>query len=62
MELTKDQQFVFDEVITKLGAPINRGPVFYPDFSYITIGGYAGTGKTFLISMLRKEISEKWKT
>ena len=56
MELTKDQEYVFNEVMDKLGAPKNRTPVYYPNFKYITIGGYAGTGKTFLISILRNEI------
>lgn len=34
---------------------------FFPDFSFLTIGGYAGTGKTFLISIIRKELKERFK-
>jgi len=56
MELTKDQQFVFDHVMNRIG--ISK---FCPDFDYITIGGYAGTGKTFLISILRNEINNRFK-
>lgn len=55
-ELTKDQDLVFSKVMER----INKEGTFSPDFSFITIGGYAGTGKTFLISIIRKEIKEKY--
>lgn len=61
MELTKDQDYVFNKVMEKLGNKSINVSQFSPDFKYITIGGYAGTGKTFLISILRKEIYSKWK-
>jgi len=60
MELTNDQKFVFEKVMEKLGITKNSSE-FSPNFKYITIGGLAGTGKTFLISMLRDEIHNKWK-
>lgn len=55
-DLTKDQEFVFDSVLKKI---YNSKKYFNPSFNYTTIGGYAGTGKTFLISLLRKELSRK---
>jgi len=60
MELTSDQTFVFDQIIKRLGR-INDPPKFHPNFDYLTIGGFAGTGKTFLISIIRKEIYNNWK-
>jgi len=60
MEIAKDQDFVFGEVMERLGVTKNSS-VFSPNFKYITIGGLAGTGKTFLISILRNEIKNKWK-
>jgi len=41
----------------KLGSKKSQ---FSPDFDYITIGGLAGTGKTFLISFIRNEIQKKF--
>jgi exodeoxyribonuclease V len=55
--LTNDQEYILEKVMDKIGS---KKPYFYPDFKCITIGGYAGTGKTFLISILRKEILNKW--
>jgi exodeoxyribonuclease V len=60
MELTKDQEYVFKTVMEKLGVTKNSSK-FSPDFKFITIGGLAGTGKTFLISILRQEIYNKFK-
>lgn len=60
MELTNDQKFVFDQVMDRLGGS-NISPQFKPNFDFLTIGGYAGTGKTHLISIIRKEIDNKWK-
>lgn len=45
MELTKDQQTAFE------GA---RNFISYPTKPYYVINGYAGTGKTYLISLIRK--------
>jgi len=46
--------------MSELGAT-NTSSKFYPKFKYVTIGGLAGTGKTFLISIIRKEIYNNWK-
>lgn len=62
MELTKDQEFVFKKVMERLGVRSSISSQFSPDFKYITIGGLAGTGKTFLIAILRDEIYDKWKS
>jgi exodeoxyribonuclease-5 len=48
MELSQDQQNALARLIAWYGAP-GRGP-------YITLGGYAGTGKTTLIAVLRNEL------
>ena len=61
VELTKDQDYVFKKVIERLGGGNSNNSQFSPDFKYITIGGFAGTGKTFLISIIRNEIYNKWK-
>jgi len=55
ISLTNDQQFVFEKIMGRLGYK-QSSTKFSPDFKYITVGGYAGTGKTFLISIIRKEI------
>lgn len=60
MELTNDQSLIFDQIMEKLGIGHYSNPRFYPDFKYVTIGGFAGTGKTFLISIIRKAINDKW--
>jgi len=61
--LTSDQQFVLDQIMFRLGGGNKSfsSTEFHPDFSYVTIGGYAGTGKTYLINEIRKEIKSKWK-
>lgn len=51
MELSIDQKYVLKELITWYA---NKNKT-----SYITVGGYAGTGKTTLIAYLRKYIYEK---
>lgn len=49
LNLSPDQQTVFAACIDWLNAPV--GP-------YLSIGGYAGTGKTTLIAVLRKYIAQ----
>ena len=56
MDLTKDQSYVFTEVMDKIGS----SKEFYPKFKYLTVGGFAGTGKTFLISIIRQEIYNRY--
>jgi exodeoxyribonuclease-5 len=48
MELSEDQKKVFDCIIDNIK---NKNPLF-------TTGGYAGTGKTFLISEVRKTLEK----
>lgn len=60
IELTKDQQFIFEKVMERCGATKNSS-TFFPNFKYLTIGGLAGTGKTFLISILRNEMYQKFR-
>lgn len=59
MELTKDQTNAFNQIMGRLGAGQSSSR-FFPNFSFITVGGFAGTGKTFLIATIRNEISNKW--
>lgn len=59
MTLTNDQKNVFDKVMERLG---KRHYQISPDFDYITIGGLAGTGKTFLISVIRQELASYFDT
>jgi exodeoxyribonuclease V len=47
MELSLDQRVVFDDVVSWMRNPTKQ---------YVTLGGYAGTGKTTLSSFIRKEI------
>jgi exodeoxyribonuclease V len=49
LNLSEDQQLVFESCIEWLNSP--RG-------KYLSIGGYAGTGKTTLIGVLRKYIAQ----
>ena len=51
MDLSNDQQCAFDSIMEWLKKPTN----------FITLGGYAGTGKTTLISHLRNNILETTK-
>lgn len=48
MKVTDEQQYIINESITWL--------IKNSKNAHITIGGYAGTGKTFLISQIRKQI------
>jgi ATP-dependent exoDNAse (exonuclease V) alpha subunit len=59
LELTKDQKETFDHIMVELGAT-KTSSMFLPSFQYNTIGGFAGTGKTFLISVLRQELYNNW--
>jgi len=55
--LTKDQQLVSDAVVNQMDQSGFRSTYYSnPDLFTIRIGGYAGTGKTYLISHIRKEI------
>ena len=54
MPLAEDQEKIHDEIIGELKKFFNFE--FSNDQFEITIGGYAGTGKTYLISELRKSI------
>jgi len=58
MILTYDQTLIFDKVMERMGSKRSH---YSPDFKFITIGGFAGTGKTFLISILRQELLNNWK-
>ena len=60
MELTLDQKSTFDNVMVECGAT-KTSSMFLPSFQYTTVGGLAGTGKTFLISVLRQELYSNWK-
>lgn len=59
-DLTNCQKNTLNSVMIDLGES-NGSPRFFPNFDFITIGGYAGTGKTFLLCKIRKEINNKWK-
>jgi len=68
MKLTEEQEKVCESVILWINKCFNlpshdpssyTSPFLGPPF--LTIGGYAGTGKTTLIAELRKRIEEKWK-
>lgn len=52
MELTAEQKYALDTLIAWYKNPKRQ---------YITVGGYAGTGKTTLMQFLRKEIPKKHK-
>ena len=55
--LTKGQQRVSDAVIQLMDSSGFRSTYFRPpDLFDLKIGGYAGTGKTFLLGHIRKEI------
>jgi len=49
VELSKDQKIAFDKII-KWYSSTTKSP-------YITLGGYAGTGKTTLISVIKRELN-----
>ena len=50
LKLSTDQQTVLDQVMAWIDAPVG---------DYLTIGGYAGTGKTTLTAFIRQEIFNK---
>jgi exodeoxyribonuclease-5 len=52
MELTAEQKYALDTLLAWYKNPKRQ---------YITVGGYAGTGKTTLMQFLRKEIPKKKK-
>jgi len=60
VDLTKEQQKIVDTIITRLynSGYSNRRQSHMP--FVLTVGGYAGTGKTTLICELRKEIYKKF--
>lgn len=61
MELSREQEQVFDGVIKKIrDGTFNYGWYYWPRSSLIKVTGYAGTGKTFLLSAIRKEIQQIW--
>lgn len=58
MEATKEQKSIIDYIIDEMKrCSFNNHQQFRDIFSVI-IGGYAGTGKTTLLSFLRKEIAK----
>ena len=57
IELTDEQSFVIDEMIAKIkNSNVGRYQKRLTTPFSTTVGGYAGTGKTTLLSELRKEI------
>jgi exodeoxyribonuclease V len=58
MSLTIDQQTVLEQLVSRLqfNKIENWNRQYISPFFIDKVGGYAGTGKTFLISILRKEI------
>lgn len=52
MELSTDQQAVIDHILEWYANDKNAMP-------YVTVGGYAGTGKTTIIAVLRKKLEEE---
>ncbi len=68
MNLTEEQEIVCNSVITWIDSHSKPKHVPHQPFhlnnqlvEFITIGGYAGTGKTTLIAGLRRHIEDKWK-
>jgi len=61
MDLSDEQAIVFDGVMRILrDGVLKHGWYYWPAGSLIKVAGYAGTGKTFLLSRIRKEIQNKW--
>ena len=64
MDLNEEQEKVCESIISQINnyLEFQRTSGFpFLESSVITVGGYAGTGKTTLISELRKRINKKWK-
>lgn len=61
IQLTKQQQKVVDAIISQLGASgFHKKHFFSHDSFVLTVGGYAGTGKTTLLAELRNEIHKRF--
>ena len=56
MELTNEQKYVVDNIMEKFHQGGYYKPVDFRDVFVTTVGGYAGTEKTTLISKLREHI------
>ena len=56
MDLTKQQREVLDEIISRLKIGGYGGSKSFRDPFVLTVGGYAGTGKTTLLCEVRNEI------
>lgn len=64
MELTEEQSQVCDSTLHWIEFKLkyrDYDPHSNPEKQFMTIGGYAGTGKTFLISGIRKVFKEMFK-
>jgi len=59
--LTQEQQKAHDFGINFLEGNVLIDPVLHTPRKYITIGGYAGTGKTYVITEIAKTIKKKWR-
>ena len=59
--LTQEQQRAHDLGISFLEGNAIIDPVLHTPKEYVTIGGYAGTGKTYVITEIAKTIKQKWK-
>jgi len=60
MELSSEQNYVIDGIMQKLREGFYNQSSNYRDLFITTVGGYAGTGKTTLISALRNQIRESF--
>lgn len=56
INLTPDQQNIVDYAINKLYKTGHNHPVFMRDNFIMTVGGYAGTGKTTVLAKMRNDI------
>ena len=60
MKLNKEQQEVIDHIKSEMRRCHFEAPQYLRDLFLVTVGGYAGTGKTTLLAHLRKEISKNY--
>lgn len=60
MQLSSEQQTVIDHIMNEMEKCKYGRPQWFRDLFSIIIGGYAGTGKTTLLTFLRKEISKTY--